>query len=75
MANEIAAPHPKCNGCSKLETCEKAKSLQALSMMNDRRAPSRVKYFICHSIFRDVAARPPDDKATRRNFGEGAVHY
>lgn len=76
MENEAPVPqHPRCKGCCKVEKCEKAKSPPALANLNERRATNCEKYFVCNSLFEDIAERPPDDKATRRNFGESAIHY
>lgn len=65
-----------CRGCTKTESCEARLNQAELLNLNTKRTPQRQKYYECHAIFLDcAAARPPNDKETRRRFGETAIHY
>lgn len=74
MAAEKKPDH-NCRGCEKFEKCQARRNPETLDSLNVKRAPNREKYRVCHSIFPEVAARPPDPKETRRKFGESGVQY
>lgn len=68
--------HPRCNGCMKKTTCKQASQPEALSKLHEKRASNTVKYFTCHSIFADIAERPPEpNKVVRFRVGESGVQY
>jgi hypothetical protein len=72
-AAEADTPH-YCRGCENMETCETRQTQATLNTLQTKRTPSG-KYHACHSIHAEYVARPPDDKETRRKFGETARQY
>lgn len=66
--------HDGCVGCDEVGKCGGKKSTD-LPLPNLRRLRESVKKFECHSLVAEFVARPPNDKETRRRYGETALQY
>lgn len=82
MADDIAEEgddvtskkHP-CYGCERRRVCGNQHDQKVLSKLTLRRTDACDMRWPCHTVFGEQAARPADDKATRRLVGEAGLQY